>query len=86
LTVTEKLDYNTHMARPRKEGRLRLDTDLRIPVTSEQKALIQEATRDEVQGMAAWARIVLLDAARRKIAKGKGMSARTRGGAGSQTN
>jgi hypothetical protein len=44
-----------------------MDTDLRIPVTSEQKALIQTATRDEPEGMAAWARAVLLEAARRKV-------------------
>ena len=48
-----------------------MDTDLRIPVTSEQKALIQQATADEAEGMAAWARAVLLDAARRKLAKSK---------------
>lgn len=56
------------MARPRKNGRLRMDTDLRIPVTTEQKALIVEATSDEPEGMAAWARSVLLDAARQRIA------------------
>jgi hypothetical protein len=57
------------MPRPRKDGRLRLDTDLRIPVTSEQKALIAEATKDEAEGMAAWARAVLLQAARQKLAR-----------------
>ena len=67
LTVPEKLDYNTRMARPRKDGRLRMDTDLRIPVTSEQKALISEAIADEPEGMAAWARAVLLQAARKKV-------------------
>jgi hypothetical protein len=60
------------MARPRKDGRLLMDTSLRIPVTSEQKALIDQATADEPEGMAAWARAVLLEAARRKLAKGKG--------------
>lgn len=60
------------MARPRKDGRLLMDTSLRIPVTSEQKALIVEATRDEPEGMAAWARAVLIDAARQKIARRRG--------------
>jgi hypothetical protein len=69
LTLSEKLDYNTRMARPRKEGRLRMDTDLRIPVTSEQKALIAEATRDEPEGMAAWARAILLRAAQERVAE-----------------
>ena len=59
------------MGRPRKDGRLRMETSLRIPVTSEQKSLIDEATSDEPEGMAAWARLVLLQAAREKIARGK---------------
>jgi hypothetical protein len=70
LTFSEKVDYNKPMSRPRKEGRLRMDTDLRIPVTREQKQLIAEATREEPEGMAAWARAVLLDAARNRIAVG----------------
>ncbi len=57
------------MGRPRKDGRLLMDTDLRIPMTSEQKALIDEATRDEPEGKAAWARAILLDAARKRVAK-----------------
>ncbi len=56
------------MSRPPKEGRLRMGAYLKIPVTSEQKALVQEATRDEPEGMAAWARAVLLEVARQKIA------------------
>ena len=55
------------MARPRKTGKLRMDSDLRIPVTTEQKRLIGDATADEPEGMAAWARSVLLEAARRKV-------------------
>lgn len=54
------------MKRRLKPDHLRMDTDLRIPVTAEQKALIVEATRDEPEGMAAWARAVLLQVARRK--------------------
>jgi hypothetical protein len=64
--------YNTRMGRPRKYGDLRMDTDLRIPLTVEQKALIDEATADEAGGKAEWARAVLLAAARRKLARGKG--------------
>lgn len=55
------------MARPRKDGRLKMDTDLRIPLTSEQKATIDAATRDEPEGKAAWARAILLAAAKEKI-------------------
>lgn len=60
------------MGRPRKNGRLRMDTDLRIPMTSEQKALIAAATQDEPGGMAAWARAVLLTAARKQLKTGVG--------------
>jgi hypothetical protein len=58
------------MARPTKDGRLRMDKDIRIPVTSEQKAMLVEATSDEPEGLAAWARAVLLDVARRKLGRG----------------
>jgi hypothetical protein len=57
------------MGRPRKYGSLPMDTDLKIPVTSEQRELIQQASADEPGGMAAWARAILLAAARRKMAK-----------------
>jgi hypothetical protein len=59
------------MARPRKYGDLLMDTDLRIPLTSDQKTLIDEATADEPEGKAAWARAIILGAARRKLAKAK---------------
>jgi hypothetical protein len=48
-----------------------MDIHLRIPVTDEQKALVDEATADEPEGMAAWGRALLLAAARRKLAKSK---------------
>jgi hypothetical protein len=48
-----------------------MDTDLRIPMTSEQKSIISEATREEPEGMAAWARAVLLQAGKKKIERGQ---------------
>jgi hypothetical protein len=48
-----------------------MDRDIRIPVTSEQKALITEATADEPEGIAAWVRAVVLEAAKRKLAKNR---------------
>jgi hypothetical protein len=57
------------MGRPRKYGDLPMDTDIKIPVTSEQRELIEQATADEPGGMAAWARALLLAAARGKLAK-----------------
>ncbi len=59
------------MARPRKAGKLRLEIDLRVPVTADQKALIAKATADEPEGFAAWARAILLEAARKKLLKQK---------------
>lgn len=55
------------MARPPKDPHLRMATDLRIPMTQDQKQLMAEATSDEPSGMAAWARSVLMDAARKKL-------------------
>jgi hypothetical protein len=49
-----------------------MNVHLRIPVTDEQKALIDEVTADEPEGMAAWARALSLKAAQRKLAKSKG--------------
>ena len=56
------------MARPPKDPKLRMGTDLRIPRTEDQKHLIIEVTADEPNGMAAWARVVLLEAAEKKLA------------------
>src|SRR5207247_5558710 len=69
LTSLEKVYYNTDMPRPRKAGRLRMDTDLRIPMTTEQKQVVTQATANEPEGMAAWARAILLRAARDRLAK-----------------
>jgi hypothetical protein len=69
LTFPGKIDYNRGMGRPRKNDALRMDTDLRVPMTAAQKAMLDEATADEPQGKAAWARAVLIEAARRKIAR-----------------
>jgi hypothetical protein len=54
--------------RPRKPAAERKDTDLRIPVTSEQKECIMEAVwLDDSENMAAWIRPILLKAARERI-------------------
>ena len=66
------------MGKRLKPDHLRMDTDLRIPVTSEQKATIAEATSDEPDGMAAWARAVLLAAARKKMARSAGGKSSTK--------
>jgi hypothetical protein len=65
------------MDKPRPRGRpklapeLRMNTDLRIPLTGEQKALIDEATADEPGGKAEWARAILLREAAAKAGRSK---------------
>jgi hypothetical protein len=59
----KKLEYNDGMSRPEKDTHSSLDTDLRIPLTHDQKKVIVEAAHGEPAGPAAWARAVLLRAA-----------------------
>lgn len=59
-----------------------MDTDLRIPLTSEMKAVITAAVQDEPEGMAAWARAILLDAARKKLARAEKKTTRRGGESG----
>jgi hypothetical protein len=49
-----------------------MNIHLRIPVTDEQKVLIDRATANEPEGMADWARTILLSAAKRKLARDDG--------------
>jgi hypothetical protein len=55
------------MGRPKKDPKLKMGVDLRIPVTPEQKQFIADAMADEPAGFAAWARDLLLRAARDRI-------------------
>lgn len=56
------------MPRPRKNPEDRKSYHLRVPLTQAQHALIVEATAGESEGMAAWARSILMDAAKHKVA------------------
>ncbi len=71
MTGTDFFDYNFCMARgrPPKDSGARMSTDIRIPVTPDQKRVIVEAIADEPGGLAAWARQVLLQAAQKKAAQ-----------------
>ena len=71
LTLLENVDYNTGMARPRKAGRLRMDTDQRVPMTVEQKAVIDEAAADEPRARPRGLARYCWKPARRKIAKSR---------------
>jgi hypothetical protein len=55
-----------------------MDTDLRIPLTAEQKAIIDDATADEPEGKAAWARAILLRQAMARIRERAGPADRKR--------
>ena len=73
------LQFPLYMARPPKEPHLRMNTDLRIPVTAEQKQAIMQAVANEPGGFAGWARTVLLLAAQQKITERKAAQSRKRG-------
>jgi hypothetical protein len=59
------------MARPPKKPEDRKAYHLRVPLAAQQRALIEEAARLAAADKAAWARTVLLEAARRQVAKSK---------------
>lgn len=59
------------MARPPKKPEERKAYHLRVPLAAKQRALIEEAARLADEDKAAWARTVLLEAARQRLAKRK---------------
>ena len=75
LTFPEYFSYNIGMkktrGRPPKEESDRKATDLRIPVTADQKVTITMAALSQGQDMAAWARQLLVRAAQDALANVK---------------
>jgi hypothetical protein len=65
------------MARPLKKPELRMDRNLMIPVTMVQRDLVNQGAAAAGQDMAAWARPILLVAAKRELAKHKDENADT---------
>lgn len=59
------------MARPRKDKRLLMKASIRVMLTEEQKALIEEAAGMDQSDMTAWVRPILIQAARNRISQGK---------------
>lgn len=55
------------MARPQKERRLLMNARLRIPVTEDQKKLVEEAANLEQLDVTAWIRPIILQAARERV-------------------
>ena len=64
------------MARPKKEERLLLTIPLRIMLTAEQRELIERAASASGSDMTAWARPILLTAARRDLGTAKSVKER----------
>ena len=60
------------MVRPLKDPNLRMDFDLRIPLTHEQKMLVSEAATLDQSDVAAWCRPILLKAAEARLKREKG--------------
>jgi uncharacterized protein (DUF1778 family) len=60
------------MARARKKPEERKDYHLRVPLSADQRALIEKAVTLEGTEKAGWARATLLTAARKRIAKSDG--------------
>jgi hypothetical protein len=59
------------MARPKKPPGERKDYHLRVPLSDAQRALVEEAASLDGEDRAAWARSILLDAAKRRVEKAR---------------
>jgi uncharacterized protein (DUF1778 family) len=60
------------MARPKKNPDSLLDAELRIRVTAEQHRLIMKAVELEQSDMSAWARLILIKAAKDRVDRLRG--------------
>ena len=67
------------MARPPKDPALRMDVDLRIPVTADQKALVVKAASLEQSEVAGWIRQIILKAAAARIEQQSDRKGKRRG-------
>jgi uncharacterized protein (DUF1778 family) len=57
------------MGRPPKEPRLRMTDSIRLPLTADQKRTIEEAAALDQTDVTAWIRPILMEAARKRIAR-----------------
>lgn len=71
MTFLDYFGYTYGMPRPPKNPEDRKDYHLRVPLAEAQRAAVEEAARLEDQDMAAWARAVLMDAAKKRIGKAR---------------
>ena len=61
--------YDYYMGRPKKDPSLRMDVDLRIPVTAHQKATIINAATAAGFELASWVRPILLREAEKRLSE-----------------
>lgn len=59
--------YSQNMARPKKEKSLLMNRSIRLMLTADQEKLIHQAAELEGLDMTAWARPILLQAARERL-------------------
>jgi uncharacterized protein (DUF1778 family) len=59
------------MARPHKDKRLLMKVSIRLPLTEDQKTLIEEAANLDQSDLTAWIRPILIQAAKDRLAKSK---------------
>ena len=69
LDVRDFFGHNNGMARPRKDERLLMKVSIRLPLTADQKKLIEEAANLDQSDLTAWARPILIQAARDRVAQ-----------------
>jgi hypothetical protein len=67
LTQVLYFGYTFVMPRPPKKPEDRKDYHLRVPLTQAQRALVDAAAQAEGQEKAAWARTILLAAAKKQL-------------------
>jgi uncharacterized protein (DUF1778 family) len=68
----------TTMARPKKDAHLLKNIPLRIMLTADQRELIEQAATSEGMDMTAWARPILIQAARQRVEATPGSRAKPR--------
>jgi len=78
LDTTDFVGNNNGMARPRKDKRLLMKVSIRLPLTEDQKSLIEEAASLDQSDLTAWIRPILLLAAKERVAKEREGKTRTK--------
>jgi Protein of unknown function (DUF1778) len=71
LTNLHFFGNNNGMVRPRKDKRMLMSVSIRIPLTEDQKRLIEEAASLDQSDMTAWVRPILVRAAQERLERNK---------------